>query len=101
VDDRITKLLNELGEAINRAVSESPDVDSVMQAIRKAGYEPWLLLEAKVAVENKRADTEPAVDSNQTLFSDQPDEDRDSGGDLDDSLTAEDRRFLKYLKIDY
>lgn len=101
MDERIKKLLNELGEAINRAVSESPDVDYVMKAIRKAGYEPWLLLEAKVAVENKRADTEPAVDSNQAFFSDQQDEDRDAVGALDDNLTPEDRRFLKYLKIDY
>jgi len=101
LDDRIKRLLNDLGEAINRAVSESPDVDYVMQAIREAGYEPWLLLEAKIAVENKRSGKGRTTGSIQTFFEAEGEEGPDFADDLDENITAEDRRFLKYLKIDY
>lgn len=107
MDERVKGLLKDLGDAINRAVSESPDVDYVMRALKASGYEAWMLLEAKIAVENKNADGGAATPSVHAFFEegsddsiDSDDEDRGSGG-LDDNLTAEDRRFLKYLKIQY
>ncbi|HEY6328977.1 MAG TPA: hypothetical protein VI756_06545 [Blastocatellia bacterium] len=106
MDERVKGLLKDLGDAINRAVSESPDVDYVMRALKASGYEAWMLLEAKIAVENKHAD-DPAAPSIQAFFGRDPedlddsDEEHPGSAGLDDNLTAEDRRFLKYLKIQY
>jgi hypothetical protein len=128
VDDRVKELLKELGEAISRAVSESPDVEYVMQTLRDSGHEAKLILEAIIAVQNSGDGEEKLNASIQTLFG-QDLIDDSSGGDLDgdpdgnldgyedggrptdqqtevrrtrgDSLTPEDRRFLKYLKIEY
>jgi hypothetical protein len=124
VDDRVKELLKELGEAISRAVSESPDVEYIMQTLRDSGHEAKLVLEAIIAVQNAGDGEEKLNASIQTLFGrdliDDPadgDPDGDLGGFEDgnrrteqqshvsrargDGLTPEDRRFLKYLKIEY
>ena len=88
MDERVKQLMKELGEAISEAVSDSSRVESIMQAIKDSGYEARLMLEAIIAVENngKVTHSPSVIDVEKT---DQ------------EIFTAEDRRFLKLLKIDY
>lgn len=88
MDDRVKELMKELGEAISEAVSDSGRVESIMRAIQDSGYEARLMLEATIAIANNGQVTQ------ETLLGDQQELDPDT-------FTAEDRRFLKLLKIDY
>lgn len=76
MDERVKGLLKDLGEAIDETVTESPRIESIMQAIRDSGYEVYLMLQANIAVENRR----------QKL----------SG---EGSFSEDDKRFLKRLRI--
>lgn len=76
MDPRVKDLLKELGSAINEAVSRSSRVEFVMQAIREAGYEVYLSLDANIAVESNRNSTET------------------------DGFTDDDRSFLRRLRIE-
>jgi CheY-like chemotaxis protein len=84
MDESLKSLLRELGEAINEAVTGSPRVAEVIQAIRNQGYDIVLTLDVNIAVADNR---KPAGAAPQPPA---------EGG-----LTAADRRFLKRLKIDY
>jgi hypothetical protein len=88
VDDRVKELMKDLGEAISEAVSDSGRVESIMRAIQESGYQARLILEATIAIANNGHITQ------QTLLGDKQELDPDT-------FTAEDRRFLKLLKIDY
>jgi hypothetical protein len=88
VDDRVKQLLKDLGEAISEAVSDSARVESILQAIRDSGYEARLMLEAIIAVQGNGQVTQ------ETLLGEVEEPDAET-------FTAEDRRFLKLLKIDY
>jgi hypothetical protein len=79
--------MKDLGEAISEAVSDSARVESILQAIRDSGYEARLMLEAIIAVESNNEVTQETL-----LGENEPDV---------EIFTAEDRRFLKLLKIDY
>jgi sugar phosphate isomerase/epimerase len=85
VNDRVKALLKELGDAINEAVTGSVRVESIMQAIRDNGYDAYLMLEANIAVQDKRLsseDTEQEAALSEEWFTD------------------DDRRFLKRLRIE-
>jgi hypothetical protein len=88
VDERVKQLMKELGEAISEAVSDSSRVESIMQAIKDSGYEARLMLEAIIAVGNNGK----SMQSPSVIDVEKPDQ---------EIFTAEDRRFLKLLKIDY
>jgi hypothetical protein len=79
VNEKAKGLLRELGEAVNQAVTNSPQVESILQALRDCGYEVYLMLEANIALASKP--TSPAA------------------AELE-RFTAEDRQFLKRLKIE-
>jgi hypothetical protein len=74
--DSVRDMLQQLGEAINDAILGSARIDSLMQEVRREGYEIYLMLEANIGVEDKR------------------------GERSEEGLTEEDRRFLKRLKIE-
>jgi len=80
--------MKDLGEAISEAVSDSVRVESILQAIRDSGYEARLMLEAIIAVESNGQVNQGIVLG----------EDQETDSEI---FTAEDRRFLKLLKIDY
>ena len=88
MDDRVKQLMKDLGEAISEAVSDSVRVESILQAIRDSGYEARLMLEAIIAVESNGQVNQGIVLG----------EDQETDSEI---FTAEDRRFLKLLKIDY
>jgi hypothetical protein len=84
LDDHVKALLKELGEAINEAVTGSIRVESIMQALRESGFEAYLMLEANIAVEDKRPGGEAGVEAEAST---------------DEWFTEDDLRFLKRLRI--
>jgi len=81
----INRLMKHLGESINEALAESPKINERIQEIRDAGYEVFLVIEAKIG------------------FSRKDQEDGDSSTLLSEPvrlrITQEDAKFLKSLKI--
>ena len=85
----IKRFMNNLGEKINETLSESPKVNDCLQEIRDAGYEVFLVIEAKVGFSRKDSE-ETCVSSHFCDESDEPVQLR---------ITPEDAKFLKSLKI--
>ncbi len=85
-ETEIKRLMRHLGETINETLAESPKINERIQEIRDAGYEVFLVIEAKIGFSRKgkgEGDIESSV-------SDQPVRLR---------ITSEDAKFLKSLKI--
>jgi hypothetical protein len=87
LDDDLKQLIQELGEAINVALSESSQISGAIQNMKNAGYDVFLVLEATIGY-NKRG-TEPAENAPAGLES----------GDMHLKVTAQDLNFLRSLKI--
>ena len=51
LDERTRATLRELGKALNEAVSSSADVKEILQRLRDDGHEPYLVLDATVALD--------------------------------------------------
>lgn len=75
LDNHMKQLLRELGRAINEAVSDSDRIADAIAAIKANGYDVFLMLDAVVGL-SKRGEGEEAM-----------------------TMTSQDRRFLKSLKI--
>jgi uncharacterized protein (UPF0335 family) len=88
LDDNLKNLIEELGAAINEALSESDDINEAIKNVRKAGYDVFLVLEATIGF-NKRQKTDGAEISQE----EEPTE------DLQLRVTAQDLKFLRSLKI--
>jgi hypothetical protein len=75
VDEKIKKLLRELGTAINESISGSEDVNSHIQRIRDEGYDLYVVLDATIGL-NKQDDEStstalvpaPAIDVRDVQF---------------------------------
>ena len=52
-ETEIKRLMKHLGEAINETLAESPRINDRIQDIRNAGYEVFLVIEAKVGFSRK------------------------------------------------
>ncbi len=84
-ETEIKRLMKNLGETINETLGESPKINERIQDIRDAGYEVFLVIEAKIGFSRKgRGESE--ISSN----SDEPVRLR---------ITSDDAKFLKSLKI--
>ncbi len=81
----IKRLMKHLGESINEALAESPRINERIQEIRDAGYEIFLVIEAKIGFSRKDLE-----DSEVKALPDEPVRLR---------ITADDAKFLKSLKI--
>ena len=90
MDDVVNRLAKELADAIAVAVSDSPQVNACRTKARDAGYGMRVTLEAVVGFGN-RVDGQPVtrVSAAARLLA--------AGSSLD--LTANDKRFLKSLRI--
>lgn len=53
LDEKARTTLRELGAALNEAVSASDRVHELLQRLRDAGYDPYLCLDATVALDRK------------------------------------------------
>jgi hypothetical protein len=81
----IKRLMKNLGESINETLAESPRINERIQEIRDAGYEIFLVIEAKIGFSRK------GMEENETSIS--PDE------PVRLHITPDDAKFLKSLKI--
>jgi hypothetical protein len=90
LDDKLKRLIKELGSAINESLSESDRISAVMGKIRAAGYDLFLVLEVTIgfnktgATERSRRGKSGAARRSETQAF---------------HLTSEDAEFLRDLKI--
>src|SRR5215468_5112224 len=63
LDDRTRSLLRELGAALNKAVSSSERVHEILAQVKHEGYEPYLVLDATVALDRRGRKTSAALPS--------------------------------------
>ncbi len=94
LDDRLKELMQELGNAINESLSDSDRIAGAIGEIKQAGYDVFLVLEATIGF-NKREDGEEG----ETLGQDNAGRavHFESAGKI--SLTSQDQKFLRALKI--
>jgi hypothetical protein len=57
-EGEIKRLMKNLGESINETLAESPKINQHLQEIRDAGYEVFLLIEAKIGFSQKDQEEE-------------------------------------------
>jgi hypothetical protein len=89
VDDKLKRLMSELGEAINESLSESEPIAEVISKIKAGGYDVFLVLEATIGF-NRRDDEEsvkPAFAPPATRR------------EVEFRINAQDQKFLKSLRI--
>jgi hypothetical protein len=87
-DAEIKRLMKGLGQSINETLGDSPKIDEAIQNIRDAGYDVYLIIEAKIGFNRKtRAEDDslslPVKSEEATRL----------------RITRDDAKFLKSLKI--
>ncbi len=63
MDERTRAALRELGKALNEAVSSSAEVHEILQRLREEGHEPYLVLDATVALDKRGRSSRAALPS--------------------------------------
>ena len=63
LDERTRATLRELGKALNEAVSSSAGVREILQRLRDEGHEPYLVLDATVALDRRGRSARAALPS--------------------------------------
>jgi hypothetical protein len=89
---RLKRLIKELGDAINRSLSESDEIARVIANIKEEGYDIFLVLEATVGF-NRHEDEEARPSSPELVSL------RRKSSEPEFTMTAHDVRFLKSLRI--
>lgn len=84
----INRLMKSLGQSINDTLGDSPKINESIQNIRDAGYEVYLVIEAKIGF-NRKAQTDDE--------SPPPPVKCEEAARL--RITPDDAKFLKSLKI--
>lgn len=82
MDDELMRRIQELGSAINEALSESSQIARAIKNIQDAGYDVVLVLEATVGFKKREKPAEPERSVNEP------------------AVTTQDLKFLRSLKID-
>lgn len=96
MDDHLKDLMKELGNAINESLSESERISSVIEEIKDAGYEVFLVLEATIGFSKSEPSAEDEADASSapaetTVPDPQP--------AARIRWTSHDQKFLRALKI--
>ncbi len=89
MDKYLENQLNELGEAINDAIQESPDVQKILERIRATGNEVMLAIEASIT----KNEEPPELSLKQPR--------KISIEDRLKEISNEDRKFLQSLNIKF
>jgi hypothetical protein len=84
-ESEIKNLMKHLGESINETLADSPKINERLQEIRDAGYEVFLVIEAKIGFSRKEHE-----DVEMDASSEEP---------VRLHITPDDAKFLKSLKI--
>jgi hypothetical protein len=85
VNDKLKRLVEELGTAINASLGESEQIAEVIAEINRGGYDVFLVLNANIAV--KKREREPVSLPART------------GGAVESGFNPQDINFLKSLHI--
>ncbi len=97
MEDRLKKLMEELGHAINESLSDSDRIAGAIGEIKKAGYDVFLVLEATIGF-NKREEGAQEEPEEGAAAEPPPAKRRfESTGKI--KLTSQDQNFLRALKI--
>ncbi len=83
-ETEIKRLMKHLGESINETLADSPKINERIQEIRDAGYEVFLVIEAKIGFSRKGKGEDESVSSDEPVRL---------------HITPDDAKFLKSLKI--
>lgn len=91
MNQKLRKLVQQLGEAIHESVSESSQIAGVVADIRKQGFEVLLMLEATIGLNEIEQQPPGALDASTS----------ESGADIQDqtNFTQQDLKFLRSLRI--
>lgn len=103
LDDNLRQLLRELGHAINDTVGDSERITEAISAVRSAGYDIVLKLDATIGLAKRETrPTRMSLQDRRFLESIHIQVDAEGGGEPTETryeLTPQDVRFLKSLKI--
>jgi hypothetical protein len=92
LNQKLRKLVQQLGEAIHESVSESPQIAGVVADIRRQGFEVMLMLEATIGLNEVEEQPEGALEAPGA------EDDQESPAEQG-TFTAQDLHFLKSLRI--
>jgi hypothetical protein len=92
LNQKLRKLVQQLGEAIHESVSESAQIAGVVADIRRQGFEVLLMLEATIGLNEVEEQPEGAVEANRAELG-------NTAVDQQGTFTAQDVHFLKSLRI--
>ena len=88
LNQRLRRLIQQLGEAIHESVSESEQISEVVQDIRKQGFDVLLMLEATIGLNE--------VEQQPVSELEAPASETPQG---DETFNAQDVHFLRSLRI--
>lgn len=88
MNQKLRKLVQQLGEAIHESVSESEHIAGVVQDIRKQGFDVLLMLEATIGLNELEQQPGPALEPSKAESQEEK-----------NTFTAQDLSFLKSLRI--
>ncbi|HEX4038803.1 MAG TPA: hypothetical protein VHX37_12155 [Acidobacteriaceae bacterium] len=92
MNQKLRKLVQQLGEAIHESVSESAQIAGVVADIRKQGFEVLLMLEATIGLNEVEEQPEAALEAARS-------ESGQAAAEPPGGFTAQDVHFLKSLRI--
>lgn len=96
LDEKTRAALRELGKALNEAVSSSAEVHEILRRLREDGHEPYLVLDATVALERRGRSARAALPSIRRGGQARRDESEGAAFTID----VKDLHFLRSLGID-
>lgn len=89
MDEKLKRLTQELGQAIDQAINEAPRIKELTEKLRQAGYETILMVEATICFA-KRPSTNSEALEDENLIAER---------ELSELMSQDDLQFLKKLKI--
>jgi len=92
LNQKLRKLVQELGEAIHESVSESEQIAGVVQDIRRHGFDVLLMLEATIGL--NELELQPGTPLKSSNAENAETEKDDQG-----AFSSQDVNFLKSLRI--
>jgi hypothetical protein len=97
LDEQLKDLMQELGNAINESLSDSDRIAAAIGEIKRSGYDVFLVLEATIGFNKRSEDSDEEPEESVEMESPPPKSRRKLGGKI--SLTSQDQKFLRALKI--
>jgi hypothetical protein len=97
IDERVRAHLRDLGAALNEAVSASPKVHEILAKVKAEGYDPYLVLDATVALDRRGRRASAALPS---IRRGTPPGHRGDGESATFKIDVKDLNLLRSLGID-